>query len=138
MYDHILVCNALDTDHVVMNEPSTTIAQKLLNTDGQITLLHVLEEIPSYVASFLPEGTLVANRASALEKLRNLAGDIGKNCTPAVTLGHSSRSILDYAEQHDVDCIVIASHRPGIEDYFLGSTAGHVVRHATCAVHVLR
>jgi len=39
---------------------------------------------------------------------------------------------------HAVDLIVIASHRPGLKDYFLGSTAGRVVRHSPCAVHVIR
>ena len=36
------------------------------------------------------------------------------------------------------DCIVIGSHKPGLIDYLLGSTAARVVRHAPCAVHVLR
>ena len=58
--------------------------------------------------------------------------------TPVVVDGHSARTILDYAEEHGVDCIVMASHRPDITDYFLGSTAARVVRHAACAVHVLR
>ena len=38
----------------------------------------------------------------------------------------------------DTDCVVIASHRPGLQDYLLGSTAARVVRHAACSVHVLR
>jgi nucleotide-binding universal stress UspA family protein len=33
---------------------------------------------------------------------------------------------------------VIASHRPGMADLLIGSTAAQVVRHAPCAVHVLR
>jgi universal stress protein F len=52
--------------------------------------------------------------------------------------GHSGRTILDWAEANAVDCIVIASHRPGLQDYLLGSTAGRVVRHARCSVHVVR
>ena len=32
----------------------------------------------------------------------------------------------------------IASHQPGLQDYFLGSTAAKVVRHATCSVLVMR
>ncbi len=52
--------------------------------------------------------------------------------------GHSARSILDYAAGHHVDCIVMASHRPDFSDYLLGSTAARVVRHARCAVHVMR
>ena len=52
--------------------------------------------------------------------------------------GHSGRTILDYAEAKSSDLIVIASHRPGMADMLIGSTAAQVVRHATCAVHVLR
>ena len=55
-----------------------------------------------------------------------------------VIVGHSANGILDYAEKNEIDCIIVASHRPGYQDYFLGSTAARVVRHATCAVHVLR
>jgi len=52
--------------------------------------------------------------------------------------GHSSRSILNHANSNDADLIIIASHQPGMQDYLLGSTAAKVVRHAKCAVHVLR
>ena len=52
--------------------------------------------------------------------------------------GHSGRSILDWAEENGPDLIIIASHRPGMQDLLLGSTASQVVRHARCAVHVVR
>jgi len=52
--------------------------------------------------------------------------------------GHSGRTILDYAADAGSDLIVIASHRPGMGDLLMGSTATQVVRHAKCAVHVLR
>ena len=55
-----------------------------------------------------------------------------------VVYGHAGTSILEYAEEHGCDCIVIASHRPGLGDYLLGSTAARVVRHAACSVHVMR
>lgn len=55
-----------------------------------------------------------------------------------VVEGHSGRTILDYAEETGSDLIVIASHRPGMGDMLMGSTATQVVRHAKCAVHVLR
>ena len=45
---------------------------------------------------------------------------------------------LEWVEVNQVDCIVIMSHRPGLQDYFLGSTAGRVVRDATCSVPVIR
>ncbi|WP_245848062.1 hypothetical protein [Octadecabacter ascidiaceicola] len=34
--------------------------------------------------------------------------------------------------------MVIASYEPGMKEFFLGSTSALVVRHAYCAVHVLR
>ena len=55
-----------------------------------------------------------------------------------VVEGHSGRTILDFAEDNGIDLIVVASHRPGMGDMLLGSTATQVVRHANCAVHVLR
>jgi len=42
------------------------------------------------------------------------------------------------AQEKGVDLIIIASHRPGLQDYFLGSTAAKVVRHAKCSVLVIR
>jgi nucleotide-binding universal stress UspA family protein len=52
--------------------------------------------------------------------------------------GHPGRYIIDYANENDIDCIIIASHKPGLENFFLGSTANRVVRHARCSVHILR
>ena len=49
-----------------------------------------------------------------------------------------SHQILEWAESNKVDCIIINSHKPGLQDYFLGSTAARVVRHAQCSVHVIR
>ncbi len=55
-----------------------------------------------------------------------------------IVKGHSGRSIIDQATEMGADCIVLGSHKPGLIDYLLGSTAARVVRHAPCAVHVLR
>jgi nucleotide-binding universal stress UspA family protein len=52
--------------------------------------------------------------------------------------GHSGRTIVDTATTLKVDCIVLGSHKPGLIDYLLGSTAARVVQHAPCAVHVAR
>ena len=52
--------------------------------------------------------------------------------------GHPGSEIPDYAEKVQADCIIVGSHKPGLQDFFLGSTSSRVVRHAKCAVHVLR
>ena len=60
------------------------------------------------------------------------------NAEARVVMGHAGRTIVEFAKEHEVDLIVMNSHRPGIGDYFLGSTAARVVRHAQCSVHVIR
>ena len=135
MYKHILVPVAFDHDRDA-NE-AMSIASCLAAEGAKITALHVMEEVPSYVAQYLPEGRLDENRAELQSRLNaDLEGDDG--VTPVVVSGHPGHTILEYAEENEVDCIVVASHKPGIQDYFLGSTAARVVRHAACAVHVCR
>lgn len=135
MYSNILVPIALDHDHSVA--PSLDIARRLLSEGGRITALHVMELVPGYAAQYLPEGHLEHRQEDMEAALRTAIGaDSGIECI--VVSGHAGRAITDWAEDHDVDCIVIASHRPGLQDYFLGSTAARVVRHAQSAVHVLR
>lgn len=48
-------------------------------------------------------------------------------------------SILQYAQDHDIDLIVIGTHgRQGIKRMFLGSVAEEVVRHASCPVMTIQ
>ena len=70
--------------------------------------------------------------------MKQAARNAGTGAHAVVVHGHAGGSIVDYATKHGCDCIVIASHRPGVEDYLLGSTAARVVRHAACSVHVMR
>ena len=48
------------------------------------------------------------------------------------------KTILEVADETHADLIIVASHQPDVQDYFLGSTAAKVVRHARCSVLVLR
>ncbi len=48
------------------------------------------------------------------------------------------QEILSAARKIEVDLIVMASHRPALEDYLLGPNAARVVRHADCSVLVVR
>lgn len=135
MYDTILVPVALD--HNTHVERALEVARALKSDHGKIIVAHAIEPIPSYIAMELPEGQLAVNRDKAkvsLEAEINGAEDVEK----VVIYGSAGRAILDYAEKCDAKLIVITSHKPGLQDYFLGSTAARVVRHAQCAVHVVR
>lgn len=134
MYMNILVPIAVD--HGPDINAALNIARKLAGDGAKITALTVLEAIPNFIMSELPPGQIERN---VTETANALKAEIGHDDIAVdVVTGHAGRTINDYADSHGVDCIVIASHQPGLQDYFLGSTAARVVRHAHCAVHVLR
>jgi nucleotide-binding universal stress UspA family protein len=135
MYKSILI--PISPDHERDTKSAIALADSIRSEGGKITLLSVIEFIPPYIAQQLPDGLMTQNVVDAKVKLQEDADGL-KNTNIEVVVGHPANSILDYAEKNGTDCIVVASHRPGYQDYFLGSTAARVVRHATCAVHVLR
>jgi len=135
MYNHILIPVA--PDHSGSAGKALEIARALLAEKGKITALTIIEDIPAYVASQIPDSQLDKTRSEIAEQLN---ADLGNEdgVTTRVIMGHSANTILEEATDLGADCIIISSHRPGLADYFLGSTAARVVRHAQCAVHVIR
>ena len=136
MYKKVLVPVTLD--HEPNIAAALDVARALLESGGEIMLLHVMEEIPGFIAAQIPEGTIEKNLDETGADLAAIAKNAGSHVKSSVVVGHASRSILDFSEENGSDCIVITSHRPGLQDYLLGSTAARVVRHATCSVHVIR
>lgn len=134
MYSHILI--AVAPGHYDEYAPALAVARKLLGADGKISVLSVLEEIPAYVETYMPPMQMQQTLAEVAANLQEAFKD--DPVETSAIIGHAANSILDWAQQHDADCIVVSSHRPGLSDYFIGSTAGRVVRHAQCPVHVLR
>ncbi|MDX1781305.1 MAG: universal stress protein [Thalassovita sp.] len=135
MYENILVPVSFEENRDSIG--ALEIAEAIRTENGKITLLHVMEEVPGYALTYIPPNFHDSAQESIAEELAKIAGDI-KNAEIRVIDGHSGRTIVEYAAENDVDCIVIASHRPGMQNLLLGSTATQVVRHAKCAVHVLR
>ncbi|MTI03162.1 universal stress protein [Roseibium sp. RKSG952] len=135
MYHNILVPISFDAERDTSGP--LKLAQILATPDAQVTLLHVVEHIPDYAISYMPVEYLTEARKAIQTELDMLAEKL-PNATGVVIEGHSGRTILDWAETNKPDLIIMASHRPGMQDLLLGSTATHVVRHAGCAVHVVR
>ncbi len=135
MYKSILVPIAPDHERDIKS--AIELAEILRDEGGKITLLSVIDMIPAYVMQQLPDDQMTKNVVATKIKLQEDA-DGHKNTGIQVVIGRSANSVLEYAEKNGTECIIVASHRPDYQDYFLGSTAARVVRHATCAVHVLR
>lgn len=137
MYKKILV--PVEPSHRERHEHALDMAHLLRdNEDAEIIALTVIEPVPGYfaMAESLPDLQIQAGE-STLKSLKEFVGERDKVKTK-VLHGHAATEINSYAEREGVDCIVIASHKPELVDYLLGSTAARVVRHAPCSVHVIR
>ena len=138
MYDTILIAAALFSK----GETTRTLIDKakgLLNNGGRLVLVHVIDAVPKYIEQQVPKSHMSAHQREAqdmLEELAKGAGDI--QCDVVIRTGTPSAGILGTAKETDADLIMIASHKPGFGDYFIGSTATRVVRHAQTSVMVLR
>ncbi len=136
MYGKILV--PIDLSHVDTGMKAIKIARKLLDDDGKIILINVVEDVPTYITAELPVGIFDETKDIALAELKKAAKSVGLDADIEVRSGRAAPAILDTAEERKADLIVLASHRPGLADYFLGSTASRVVRHAQCPVFIDR
>ncbi|MGY6705285.1 universal stress protein [Roseinatronobacter sp.] len=138
MYNSIIIAAAL------FNEGATTRAaldkaRKLLSDGGKVTLVHVIDEIPGYVAAAIPQSQISARRRDVEEQLAAIAGEYSDmTVSTVIRQGQPSASILGCAQEENADLIMIASHKPGLSDYFIGSTAARIVRHAQVSVLVTR
>jgi nucleotide-binding universal stress UspA family protein len=135
MYSNILVPVIFDDRH---DTQASFLAARALADDGaKFTVLHVMEALPSYAATQIPADVLAKSRREVERQLEETAKALPDAKVELVS-GHAGQAIVTYADKNDIDCIIVASHRPGFENFFLGSTADRVVRHAKCAVHVIR
>ncbi len=135
MYKNILVPVLFDAGHDT--QAAFQIAQRLAGEGAKFTIVTVLEDIPSYASISIPDDVLKTSRQNIEQSLVAAAKTL-PGAKPVLIHGHAGRAIVDYADKNSVDCIVIASHKLGLVDLFLGSTAANVVRHAKCSVHVIR
>jgi nucleotide-binding universal stress UspA family protein len=134
MYQKIIV--SLSLDHGIAQK-AIQLARALKNDGGEIIAIHVYEPLQGSVNTFVTDEVV----ANALESAKGaLAARVADepDLESVLIKGHSGRAITDYAAEVGADCIIVGSHKPGLSDYLLGSTAGRVVRHAPCSVHVLR
>lgn len=136
MYNTIIV--PVEMSHAEKASPMLAAARQLGGDQAKIVLVSVVEDVPTYVAAELPGGVIDKAKQTAKGKLEEIAREAGGNTEVEVRSGQASAVVLGLAKEKRADAIVIASHRPGLADYLLGSTAARVVRHAPCSVFVLR
>ena len=138
MYDTILIAAALFSEGATTRSLIDK-ARDLLNPGGKIVLVHVIDEIPQYAAARIPTEFMSNRQREAQDELEAIARSSGDETVQIVVRnGTPSAGILGTAIEVKADLVMIASHKPGFSDYFIGSTATRVVRHAQTSVLVLR
>jgi len=134
MYRKIVV--GLSLEHGLADLALKT-AASLADPDGEIQAVHVYTPLQESVRAYVSESDLAKSHWTAESMLKDRVAK-HKNVKPVLIDGQPGSALVNYARRVGADCIVVGSHKPGLSDYFLGSTAARVVRHAPCSVHVLR
>ena len=114
--------------------------------DATVTLLHVINPsragygaqagIPSFSEEWYEDAEGAAE--DLFDEARATAPD-ATTIETHVEVGQPSRVIVEYADEHGIDQIVMGSHgREGVSRILLGSVAETVVRRARVPVTVVR
>jgi universal stress protein A len=137
-YQHVLCAVDLSEENVAVFSRATELAKQY---DAQFSLLHVVEYIPIDLAN-----ELVLPQQQEIEKqlydhaevvLARLAKSLPQT-KKVVESGSIKSGIVEYAQDHQVDLIVIGRHgRHGLSR-LLGSVANAVLHHAPCDVLAVR
>lgn len=136
MYESILV----PTDG--SDEMERVVEHALFLADQCDATLHVLHAVDDRAYATIPDearsdvrDALESDGHDATRTIAQRAIDRGVAVEREVRWGNPPASILAYAEENDVDLIVMGTHgRTGYERYLLGSVAEKVVRAATVPV----
>jgi len=114
---------------------------------ADITVLNVIDPIeagytsqatvPGYSEEWFEQSKAAADEL--FEDAQATADEHGVELETATEVGRPSRTIVSYAEDEDVDHIVIGSHgRSGVTRILLGSVAENVVRRSPVPVTIVR
>ncbi|MEE4238809.1 MAG: universal stress protein [Anderseniella sp.] len=136
MFKKILV--PVDLSHGELAGQMINVARQVGGKDAEIHIVHVVNDIPAYAAVEISSELLAKAKQATEQELQDIANSNGIKSKPDMRHGTPGSGILDAADDLGADLIVIGSHKPGLADYFLGSTAARVVRHAQCPVLVMR
>ena len=140
MYRKILL--PIDLGHVASNDKVIAIAVEMArHWQGEIHAVSVVPPISSMIAPYLPQSVEADSVNDVQDRLATLMSESVPDDVKVsirVVEGAVYHEILHEAKKWQADVIVLASHKPELGDYLLGSNAAKVVRHAPMSVFVVR
>ncbi len=136
MYKKILV--PVDLAHTERAPEMIAAAKQLADESSEFIVANIVQYLPTMADMAIPADYFESANNEARKVLDSIVAEQGIDAKVEVRMGHPASDILSIAEDEKVDLVIIASHKPGFQDYLLGSTAARVVRHAQCPVLVMR
>ena len=141
MINHALV----PLDGSQLSEKALDHAKNLITKGGKITLLRVVEVslLPSRLQQRTDDPEKLEKRARKLadEYLLGIASTLsqeGKEAVIDVRYGRPATTIVEAAQELEVDAIVMSTHgRTGISRLVVGSVTQDVINTATCLIVVV-
>lgn len=116
-----------------------------MTENSEIILAHVIEPTIYPIHQVIQRHDALSFDQQVKKTCNNNLEDIAKEFSdrvalrPALLEGHPVGRLLGFADEEEVDLIVIATHgRTGLKHLFMGSTAEQVVRRAPCPVLTVR
>lgn len=141
MFKRILL--SVDLEHESSWIKALPLALDLCKSFG--AALHVLTVVPDFgmsiVGQYFPKDFEKEVGDKTLTRLKDFCAErVPENLFVQHIVGTGTvyEVILDMAKTVEADVIVMASHRPELQDFLLGPNAARVVRHANCSVLVVR
>lgn len=115
--------------------------------DSEVTVLFVVDpllavydaETEGLPAASSWDDQMTAYTDELFDDARKVAAEHDCDIQTATASGRPAREILSYADEHDVDHVVMGSHgRAGVSRLVLGSVAERVMRQAPIPVTIVR
>ena len=136
------------TDFSATSDAALDFAKTIARTFGaSLHLLHIYED-PAIAGGFpeayapLPPGMAAAAIDDANAQLTSRLSDEERGsfkATTKVVRGVGAKAIVEYAQEHEIDLLVMGPHgRTGMAHLLIGSVAERVVRLAPCPVLTVR
>ncbi len=114
-------------------------------TQGSITLLHVLSELPAYLDDGLGGAyhqvyqDLQITGENILEKVQQKYASEGVILEGKIVWGNAAEEVCKEAKNNNYDLVVMGSRGLSeIKGFIMGSVSNRVVRHAACPVLIVR
>jgi nucleotide-binding universal stress UspA family protein len=141
MYMNILV--PVDLQESVLTERALQAAKDIAgHYDAQITIMTVIPDFGMpVVANFFPDDAMEKARKEVVAELDKFVAahfDDPSKVRTRVLDGTPHKVIIDYAEGHDTDLIVLPARVKDLSKVFMGSSSTHVAERAPCSVLIVR